>query len=52
MPNLFDNIELPFLENADGNGLKDALKLAYRGDFCVGYFHLRGWPCMDPVVND
>jgi len=42
MPTVFDNIETPFLENAEANGLKDALKLALRGDFCVGYFNLRG----------
>lgn len=52
MPTVFDNIEVPFLENDPGNGLKDALKLAFRGDFCVGYFNLRGWRCIDSVVND
>lgn len=52
MPTVFDNIEVPFLENDAGNGLKNALKLAYRGDFCVGYFNLRGWRCIDSVVND
>lgn len=51
MPTVFDNIENQFLENAIGNGLKDALKLAYRGDFCVGYFNLRGWRCIEGVVD-
>jgi len=51
MPTVFDNIETPFLENEHGNGLKDALKLAWRGDFCVGYFNLRGWRCIDSVVG-
>lgn len=51
MPNVFDNIQTPFLENEAGNGLKDALKVARRGDFCVGYFNLRGWRCIDSVVN-
>ncbi len=36
MPTVFDNIETPFLDGEDGNGLKHALKLAKRGDFCVG----------------
>jgi superfamily II DNA or RNA helicase len=52
MPTVFDNIDTPFLEGVDGNGLKNALKLARRGDFCVGYFNLRGWRCIDGVVND
>ncbi len=51
MPNVFDNIDTPFLENDLGIGLKDALKVANRGDFCVGYFNLRGWRCIDSVVN-
>lgn len=41
MPTIFDNIETHFLENGSGHGLKDALKLARRGDFCVGYFNIR-----------
>src|SRR5436189_27787 len=41
MPTIFDNIETEFLENAAHNGLRDALKVARRGDFCVGYFNLR-----------
>lgn len=51
MPTVFDNIDTPFLENEHGNGLKDALELAWRGDFCVGYFNLRGWRCIDAVVG-
>ena len=51
MPTVFDNIETPFLDGEDSNGLKHALKLAFRGDFCVGYFNLRGWRCIDDVVN-
>ena len=52
MPTVFDNIETPFLDGEDSNGLKHALKLAFRGDFCVGYFNLRGWRCIDTVVNE
>ncbi|TAG08195.1 MAG: NgoFVII family restriction endonuclease [Verrucomicrobia bacterium] len=52
MPTVFDNIETPFLDGDDRNGLKHALRLAFRGDFCVGYFNLRGWRCIDDVVND
>lgn len=52
MPTVFDNIDTPFLDGEDGNGLKHALKLAFRGDFCVGYFNLRGWRCIDDVVNE
>ena len=52
MPTVFDNIETPFLDGEDSNGLKHALKLAFRGDFCVGYFNLRGWRCIDDVVNE
>lgn len=51
MPTVFDNIETPVLDGEDSNGLKHALKLAFRGDFCVGYFNLRGWRCIDTVVN-
>lgn len=51
MPTVFDNIDTPFLENEGENGLKDALKVSRRGDFCVGYFNLRGWRCIDSVVS-
>ncbi len=50
VPSIFDNIDTPFLENPAQNGLRDALKLAVRGDFCVGYFNLRGWRSIDDVV--
>jgi len=52
MPTIYDNIDIPFLENDLGNGLKDALKVSRRGDFCVGYFNLRGWKSIDNVVEN
>src|SRR5215218_3405322 len=51
MPTIFDNIETEFLENALKKGLRDALKIGKRGDFCVGYFNLRGWRHIDDVVE-
>ncbi len=38
MPTIYDNIETNLIE-----GLKYALQVAVRSDFCVGYFNLRGW---------
>lgn len=46
MPRIYDNIDL-YLEN----GLKDILEVATHADFCVGYFNLRGWSFLAPLIN-
>lgn len=51
MPTIYDNIEIPFLTNPNGTGLREALQASRRGDFCVGYFNLRGWRSIDDVVQ-
>lgn len=51
MPTIYDNIHTPFLTNDDGTGLREALTASERGDFCVGYFNLRGWKSVDDLVQ-
>ena len=46
MPRIFDNIEIRLLPD-----LQQAMKDAYRADFCVGYFNLRGWKNLDQQID-
>jgi hypothetical protein len=46
MPRIYDNIDLKLLPD-----LQQAMKDAYRADFCVGYFNLRGWKHLDEQIN-
>lgn len=46
MSSIYDNIEQPILPE-----LQAYLKQAYRADFCVGYFNLRGWQQIDSDIE-
>lgn len=46
MSSIYDNIEQSLLPE-----LKAYLKEAYRADFCVGYFNLRGWRQIDADIE-
>ena len=46
MSSIYDNIEQPILPE-----LQAYLKQAYRADFCVGYFNLRGWRQIDADIE-
>lgn len=46
MSAIYDNCDFPLLPE-----LKHYLKQAYRSDFCVGYFNLRGWSELQDEVE-
>ena len=47
MPKIFDNIALYLLPD-----LREAIKVAYRADFCVGYLNLRGWKAIGDYIEN
>ncbi len=46
MSSIYDNIQQPLLPE-----LQHYLQQAYRADFCVGYFNLRGWRQIDAHIE-
>jgi len=46
MPQIYDNIDHNLI-----TGIREALDVSYRADFCVGYFNLRGWKHIDDLIE-
>ncbi len=46
MPRILDNIEQHLLP-----ALRETIGLAHHADFCVGYFNLRGWRELAPLIE-
>jgi len=46
MPRIIDNIDIKLLP-----ALRDTIQVAHRADFCVGYFNLRGWRELAPLIE-
>jgi len=46
MPKVFDNVALRLVDS-----LKAVLTEAHAADFCVGYFHLRGWSSIENEIK-
>ncbi len=46
MPKIFDNLNQHLLPT-----LQETIKVAYRADFCIGYFRLSGWQHLDTYID-